>query len=332
MIFRGNIDSHFLCLICSFLNHFFRQNDLKTLLTKLSFAEDAVAVKPKILKHNLSFGECISDVLRHVSIGCEGDELAAHALIFADQVGIRHIAAIEGADSRGVDLEGNILFNNGSEDIENLLFEDLNVDASVIFSVDVAQGAGQMGKHVEIRFFDHFGDMEEVFFHEADNLFFGHGRKIYARVAIVDLFEGDAMDGAKDDVEFTEPEDTIGVFGIVEIFCHFHALQDLQTITVCRTSAANVLHAIADRRGCVQFLRKPHIDVVADGDALQALLDRAFANLVDRLLAIDGMERMDMKIKHREFLSYYRIIMCGEIVFLTNRRRNAILEVWKFNK
>ena len=79
---------------------------------------------------------------------------------------------------------------------------DLNI--SSIFSVDIAQGTGQMGENVEIGFFDHLRNVREIFFHEANELFFGHLRKVDAGIAVIDLLEGNAVDGAEDDVEFTE--------------------------------------------------------------------------------------------------------------------------------
>ena len=56
-------------------------------------------------------------------VACECDELAAHVLIRADQSRVRHIPIVEGADSGGVDLERDILFDDSAEDIKDLLSE-----------------------------------------------------------------------------------------------------------------------------------------------------------------------------------------------------------------
>ena len=275
----------------------------EALLTENSLAEYAIAVKPKILYYATSLGEGIPYVLGNVRVTCQGDQPSAHIFVGADQIHVGHITVIEGANARGIDLEWDILFDDSIENGKDLFLKERDVDISFVFAVDVAQRTGQMGKHVKIRFVDHFLDMEKVFFHKTDELLLGRGGEIDTGIAVVDLLEGNAVDGAEDHVKFTERKNGVAVFGIKEVFRHFHALQDLKTVSVDRFRAANVLHTETDLLGRVQLFGKPHIHVVADRNALQAFLNGALADLVDRLLAVDGTERMNVKVKHKKFLS-----------------------------
>ena len=226
-------------------------------------------------------GKRVPDAIGRVCVAADGDERAAHPLIKAHQGKGGHIFTKRSAEPRCVDLQGDAALDDHAEDLTDLFLEAENIDVSFVFAVDIAQGASEVRQHVEIRFFNHLAHLRKVFPQKSMDLFLRHRAEIHAGIGIRDIYIRNTVHGAEDHVVMTKAVKKLRLFGSEKIFRHLDALQKLQLSLVFFAKRQDFSDAGAKAlMGVLSFI-KPHIRVVADGNAEDALFDGRATDLLN---------------------------------------------------